>query len=105
MAEAAPSLSPKARMVAVLARQKAKLAIKREVLASGAKWSELSSRTVNELAGAYCEANRDALIAQATATIANSPTLRAMLKREQRGKPCSNPTISVHKLGAKWRGQ
>jgi hypothetical protein len=82
------------------------------VQASGAKCSELSARTIHELANAYLEANRRALIEQAIATIARSPTFRKYYGREQREraklernaqtqKPCSSKQISVQNSGAK----
>ena len=117
MVEAAPSLSDlelAKRMVATLSLQAAKRAVQRQVRASGKRWSELSSREVTLWAELYREDHLDVLVAQAARTISKSPTLRAMLEREQRrcaklsinaqtAKPCSSSTISVQKLGAKLR--
>jgi hypothetical protein len=116
MVEATPSLPDLAlarRMVATLSLQAAKRAVQRQVRASGKRWSELSSREATLWAELYREDHLDVLVAQAARTISKSPTLRAMLEREQRrcaklinaqtAKPCSSATISVQKLGAKLR--
>jgi hypothetical protein len=85
MAQAINIVPPSA-VIATLARRAAVDAIKQQVRATGAKWSELSCRTINELASVYLEANRQALIEQAIETIAKSPTLRKYYEREQRDR-------------------
>lgn len=104
--------SAKSAVVFTLARQRAIKAVKQQVLASRAKWSELSCRTVNELASVYLAANRQVLIEQAIETISKSPVLRKFYEREQgrRAKlsnnaqatePSNSTTSTVQKSGAK----
>ena len=64
MAQANNIVLPSA-VMATLARRAAINAVKQQVRASGRHLSELSSRTINELASVYLEAKRQALIEQA----------------------------------------
>jgi len=111
MAQANNIVLPSA-VMATLARRAAINAVKQQVRASGRRLSELSSRTINELASVYLEANRQALIEQAIEIIDKSPTFRKFYEREQREraklrrnaqvtKPCFDTTISVQMSGAK----
>jgi len=106
--------SAKSAVILALARLKVIKAIKQQVQARGGRVSELSAREFRDMADAYLAAHRQVLIEQATATIASRPTLRKFHEREQcrraklsinaqTAKPCSSSTISVQKLGAKWR--
>ena len=110
MAEATTSLSPNIDLWAVmaLARLSATKAVKRELQAQGVRLHYISSKEMRELADTYLAQHRADLIAQAAEIVATSPRFarwrRAKLSiNAQTAKPCSSSTISVQKLGAKWR--
>jgi len=111
MAQATNIVLPSA-VIATLARRAAINAVKQQVHASGCRLSELSCKTINELASVYLEANRQALIEQAIGIINKSLTLLKYYEREQRQRAklrknaqrsnhCSNGTIFVQMSGAK----
>jgi len=99
MAEATlslPDLELAKRMVTTLSLQAAKRAVQRQVRASGKRWSDLSSREVTLWAELYREDHLDVLVAQAVTTISKSPTLRAMLEREQRRQARAKLRTNAH---------
>jgi hypothetical protein len=51
---------------------------------AGRKWRELSYAELNAQALAYCEANREAMIAKALRAIQESPKLQKLAEQERR---------------------
>ena len=51
---------------------------------AGRKWRELSYAELNGQALAYCEANREAMIAKALRAIQESPKLQKLAEQERR---------------------
>lgn len=85
MAEAAPSIHPRPSVViAVLAKQAARNAVKAELRARGLKLSHFAPRDLSIMANEYLDQHCAELFAETWQRVQNSFELRKLYDREQR---------------------
>jgi hypothetical protein len=68
----------------VLAKHYSRKAVIEAAKQAGIRWRELSHAEITAQALAYCEANREAMIAKALRVIEQSPTLMKLAEQERR---------------------
>jgi len=70
-------------VIAVLARQAARKAVKRQLQAEGRKVSQMAAKEITALAEAYLR-NHPEMIAPTAETVRKVPQLRTLAEREER---------------------
>jgi hypothetical protein len=85
MGEASTIIAPgPSRVIAVLARQRAIAAVKRQIQAQGRKVSQFKHREIDAMAEDYVVAHRQRLIAEAWEIVRSSAELLRFYEKEQR---------------------
>lgn len=69
--------------IAVLAREAARKAVKRQLQAQGIKLARFTGREISRMAEAYLDDHPE-LIAEAAETVRKSPHFRTLVQREER---------------------
>jgi hypothetical protein len=87
MAEAAPSIHPQTSFViATLARQTARKAVKHQLRAKGLKVAHFAARDLSRLADEYLAQHRTRLLAETWERVRNAPALWGLYEKEMRDR-------------------